>query len=458
MGQGMTISDTLAGFVTETQYEDIPKEVIKKSKLCILDTIGCALLGTRSRWTHVLERYLRQMGGGEKAHVIGLPHMTSAPNAAFANGILTNVDDLDDIRLKFGHPSIVVLPAALALAETDNSSGKDFLMAFAIGWEVAVHLGETLSPWHPRSWYSTTTMGIFGAAAAACKVMKLDREQICWALGMAACQSAGLRASFGSMVRELQIGQVGLLGVIDAMMANLGVSASRDIFERLKGGFLQVYTDNAPPEVIPPGLGNPWKMLKPGVGFKRYPCCSHTHNGIEAVLALRSAHSFQWDEIACLKILTDPAAFDILVFDRPRDAYEAKYSMPFCIALAIAEGDVIPSHFTDDKAKDPVLLSLMERVKMEVDPEIARKGYLSTVGDTTVSITLKDGREFSNRVRIPYGHPERPFSEEELRDKFLKCTSHILPQKNALKCLEVVHNLEHLSRMTKLGSLISSPR
>lgn len=450
----MTISEALAGFIAETEYADIPKKVIDNTKLCVLDTLSCALLGARSRWADVLKSYLTQVGGRKQAHVIGLPYVTSAANAAFANGVLSHVDDLDDLW-KNGHPSVIVFPAALALAEMGRRSGKEFIAAFALGWEVACHLSMFFNPWHYRKgWHSTATIGLFGATSAASKVLKLDPERTCWALGMAACQSAGLRANFGTMTKAFHIGKVGLNGVMAAMMAKNGVNATREIFEG-HGGFLGAYTDCNNREAMKTGLGDPWKMLEPGVRFKRYPCCSCTHPGIEAVLELKKAHDFTSDDIDSVKILTDPSGPDILTFDRPQDALQAKFSMPFCIALAIAYEDITPAHFTDDKVKDPALLPLMQRVTMEVEPDLAKKGYLSSRSDTTVIIKLKNGREFSCRVKIPRGNPERPFSDTEMEDKFLKCANGTISEKAAVKCIEIVRNLEDISCMTELTVLLS---
>ena len=327
----MTISEALAHFICGTDFADLPPEVVDNTKRCVLDTIGCALCGARSRWGEVLKGYLPQIVAAKEAHIIGLSELTSAPHAAFANGILSHIHDLDDLFFRVGHPSIVVLPAALALAETEQRSGKEFLTAFALGWEVACHLGTFVNPWHlKKGWYSTTTIGIFGAVAAASKLLNLDVERICWALGIAGCQSAGLRASFGTMAREFQVGKVGLDGVMAAQMAQSGANATPDIFEG-RTGFLGAYTACDNPEAIQNGLGDPWKMMEPGVRFKRFPSCSCTHSGIEAVLALQNDHRLSSDEITTVKVITDSLAPDILSFPTPTNILEANFSMPFCI-------------------------------------------------------------------------------------------------------------------------------
>lgn len=454
----MTVSEVLADFISKTEFSGIPPEVIRNAKRCVLDTIGCTLRGARSRWADVLTDYLLQTGGVKQAHVIGLSLVTSAPMAAFANGVLSHVDDLDDLFYRIGHPSIVVLPAALALAEMEQRSGREFLAAFVLGWEVECHLGTFFNPWHiKKGWYPTSTIGIFGATVAGSKLVELDPERTCWAIGIAACQSAGLRASFGTMTREFQVGKVGLNGVMAALMAKSGVNAARDVFEG-HAGFLGAYTACDNPEAIQSGLGDPWKMFEPGVRFKRYPSCSCTHSGIEAALKLKEEHQFVPDEIARVNVLTDPLAPDILSFPRPKDVLEAKFSMPFCIALAIVEGDVTVANFTDNNVHNPALISLMEQIILEIAPELKQEAHISCGIDTTVVVTLKDGRVYSRRVKIPHGHPERPFSDEEVEEKFLQCTEGILSEKAAYNCVEIIRHLEDLSSMSELGALLSCTR
>ena len=382
--------------------------------------------------------------------------MTSAPNAAFGNGVFSHVDDLDDIFWSIGHPSVAVLPAALALAEAKKASGKQFLCAFVLGWEVACHLSLFFNPWHiQHGWHSTATIGIFGAAAAACKVLGLDSKRMCWALGMAACQSAGLRANFGTLTKAFHIGKVGLNGVMAAVMAENGVNATSEIFEAKRGGFLSAYTgyDKESVESIKVGLGSPWKILEPGVLFKQYPSCSGTHPAIEAVLELKIQHPFYAEDVVSVKILTDPGGPDMLTFDTPQDGLQAKFSMPFCIALAIQDGSVTPLHFTDERVRDPVIVNLMGRIHMEVDPELAKKGYLSR-SDSTVRIKLKNGRKLTKRVKMARGNPERPFSDRELEKKYLTCAEETIAHRAAAESLDMIRHLEDMMRISDLIGLL----
>ena len=453
----MTVSEYLAEFVSRTDCDAIPGEVIAKAKTCILDTLGCALLGTRSPWRDILDSYLPASGGPEEARVIGLPIKTSAQNAAFANGILSHVDDLDDIVWSIGHPSVAVLPATLALAERESASGKEFLLAFALGFEVACHLSRHINPAHFRKgWHSTATIGIFGAAAGAAKILKLDRERTGWAIGMAACQSGGLRADFGTLTKALHIGKVGQNGAAAALLARAGVDAAAGIFEN-EAGYLGVYAETADAEAMKSGLGDPWTFLDPGVLFKRYACCSGSHPGIEAVLELKKEHAFGPENLESVRVLTDLGGPDILLFDNPENALQAKFSMPFSIALAIAEGDVTPADFTDEIVKDPSLVSLMGRVSMEVDPELAKQGYFCK-SDSTVRLRLKNGEELTKRVRMARGNPEAPFSEAELEEKFLACARGVIPDNAAKKAVALIRNLENASSLDELTCLLSTHR
>ena len=315
----MTIAEAVSEFVANNAYENIPHEVLDGAKRCILDTLGCMLLGTRSKWADVLGRSLNSWGGERQAGIVGLSIVTSAPWAAFGNGVLSHVDDLDDVFWTLGHPSAVVLPAVLALSEMKNRSGKDFLTAFVSGWEVACHLSGFFFPRHIQTgWHSTATLGIFGAASGASKTLGLNSERTCWALGLAACQSAGLRADFGTMAKAFHIGKVAMNGVMAGLLAEGGVNSAKDTFEN-RHGFLKAY--NAPfyenAEEISEGLGAPWKILNPGPLFKIYPTCTGTHPGIEAILELRKSAFFQPEDVVSVTVFTDPGGPDMLTFDRP---------------------------------------------------------------------------------------------------------------------------------------------
>ncbi len=454
----VTLSNVIGNFTAETDFDRIPTEVCERAKLCVLDTIGCILLGAGSSWANPAKEYLRQTATmGSEAHVLGFNRVACASVAAFVNGVLSHIYDLDDVFWGVGHPSVAVLPATFALAETRQASGKDFLTAFALGWEVACHLSQFFSPWHRRKGlYPSATIGIFGAVIGAAKILKLNPQRTSWALGLAACQSAGLMGSFGTMAKPFTIGRVGSNGVMAAVMAESGMNSSESIFEG-QHGYLGAYTECNENEVesIKEGFGAPWKMLEPGILFKQYPSCTGTHPGIEAVLELKQIHLLSPENVSSVRILTDQAGLDMLKFEKPKDALEAQFSMHFCIALAISEGKVIPEQFTERKLRNPDLLALMDRITMDVHPELKDRGYLNR-SDTTVVIKLKDGAECSQRVRLARGNPERPFSATELEHKFLKCASATVGEKTAEKAVQFIRYLESMASLNNLGDLLSS--
>jgi 2-methylcitrate dehydratase PrpD len=323
-----------------------------------------------------------------------------------------------------------------------------------LGWEIACHLALLWYAGHfGKGWYLSTTIGVFGATAAAGKILKLDMEETVWALGMAACQSAGLRSSFGTMSREFQVGKVGLNSVMAVMMAQCGVNAPKEIFEG-QNGFLQAYTEKQNPLTGLDNMGNPWKTLEYGIHLKSYPACSFAHPAIEATLALKKTHKVTPADIATVRVLIDPLSFHFLKFDRPQNAMEAKFSMPFCIALAMSDGEVTFRNFSDDRLRDPNLTSLMERITVECVP-IMQPETSGLERGTKISLKFKDGGELSHEIRTPSGHPENPLKDTDVDAKFLECSAATLQQSDAREIIDIVRHLEDISRMGDVATLLS---
>ena len=211
----MNVTETLAEFVVTTDLARIPSKAQEIAKQAILDCLGVMLAGSRDLIAEKIMALLQDMGGEPKASVFGKRVKTSSPLAALANGTFGHALDFDDINRSLrGHPTVPVLPAALAVGEELKSSGKEFLEAYLIGFEVEAKLGAALNPYlFEAGWYPTSVLGVMGAAAASAKLLKLDSKKVCTALGIAASQASGLRQNFGTMTKPLHAGQTAKSGV-----------------------------------------------------------------------------------------------------------------------------------------------------------------------------------------------------------------------------------------------------
>jgi len=263
----------LAEFVHDTNFHDIPQDVIEKSKYSILDWLGSALGGIHDDASKVIIEYAKEFGGNGKATVIGTNLKTDVEHAALANGVISHALDFDDYHSKTViHATAASLPAILAIAEARKLCGADILTAFVVAIDISIRLGLGLTSAHyERGWHSTSTAGRFGATAGASKLLNLDTDAIIHAFGICGTQASGVRQVFGTMSKPLNAGKSSMDGVLSAVLAEKGFTSSKDIIEgRL--GFFEVFTDGPDKDAVLQGLGS--KFYISDLSFKPYPTCA----------------------------------------------------------------------------------------------------------------------------------------------------------------------------------------
>ncbi|MFC1918531.1 MmgE/PrpD family protein, partial [Chloroflexota bacterium] len=297
----MEITKKVAEFISQTDFDKIPTEVLPAAKRAMLDCIGCALAGSREPHSKVITEFTKQVGGNGVATVIQGDFKTSAPSAALANGTIAHALDYDDVDLATpGHKSVCIVPVVLALGEQEKTSGKDALAAYVIGFEIATRVGIIMSKQHwNEGWHSTATVGTMGSAAAASKILKLDSQKVTMALAIAASQASGLKQQFGTMMKPFHAGMASRAGVVAAMLAKLGFTGDENILEG-KAGYFKVLgkKDEKEIEGLPDSLANPcFGILSPGVYFKPYACGAANHPTLDAVIRLARANNISPDEV-----------------------------------------------------------------------------------------------------------------------------------------------------------------
>src|SRR6266853_1407534 len=452
----------VAEFAVKTQLSDIPGETIELGKKSLLDGLGLALSGSKAETAAPIQKYVSSFGfSGGGASVLGSSLKLPPRFAAFANGVAIHVDDFDDTQLAaakdrvYGllvHPTVCVLPAALAMAEVAGKSGKELLIAYQVGVEVECKIAEAISPRHyDDGFHSTGTIGVFGSTAACARLKGLDAVHTARAFAIAASQSAGLRENFGTMMKPFQAGHATESGVVAADFAAIGWTAAEQILEAQRG-FFHAYGGTYDPSSIVDRLGNPWTLQKPGVSIKPFPSGSLTHPGMTEMLRLIHANSIKAADVERIEVGTNHNMPNALIHHQPTTGLQGKFSMEFCMAILLLDGKADQTKYTDAVVNRDDVKRMIERVRFYVDPEAENAGYDKMT--TIIKITLKDGRTISGRADFGKGSPTNPMSYDEVAEKFRGCAAFAeWPKAKDSQVVDLVRKLEDISDVRMLTAL-----
>jgi 2-methylcitrate dehydratase PrpD len=459
----MGATEKIARFIADTGYEDIPRDAVDKAKRTALDCLGASLAGVAEPVSQAIAGYVMKLGGPLQASVFGAGVKVSVSDAAMANGSIAHALDYDDCGVKIGHPSVLVLPAVLSLGEHLGASGQDILTAYIVGLEIegklALHADFKLmqARLNHQTWY-----GSIGAAAACAKLLRLDVAKTRMALGVAANFACGLSANHGSMAGAMAAGNACRNGVIAALLAQEGVTANPNIIETKNGFYDTLVGAGHYDAERMEDLGNPFYIESPGIGLKKYPSCYHTHRALDGVFQLLGEHRLSEKEIAEVDVGTSGRAMRVLAFSEPETPYQAKYSMPYCIAAAVVDHQVTLDTFTAHKMADRGIVEARKKVRLSF-PDVPIWPGLADVGPDTefvgnpVTIRTTDGRSYNARVDIPRGDPALPLTDDELLAKYRDCGRSQLRPDDIEHSVGVVLGLEKLADIGTLMATLRSP-
>jgi 2-methylcitrate dehydratase PrpD len=451
----MSIGNFFASKVTELEFKDLSSEMLHWAKVGILDTVGVTLAGANEPCATILSDVLT--GSSGPAVVFGTTRSCSALDAALINGTASHALDFDDCNNTMGgHPSVPILPALFALADEIKVSGKDFIAAYIAGFEVETKIAMMVNFHHySKGWHPTTTLGVFGSAAACSKLLKLTHEQTKVALAIAASGASGLKANFGSMTKPMHIGRCAREGLLAAKLAKQGFTANAvDVFEHPQG-FLEVY-NGAGNYDIEKGLqawGSPFDIVKPGIAIKQYPCCGSTHPAIDCAIELFQSHSIKVDEIEFVNIWIHERRLKHTNRPLPKSELDAKFSVQYVVARALIDGCVAIEHFEESQYSDSKILSLMQKIKAAPysDEQFSPENHFG--GE--VRIQLKDGRVFEAKVQEPLGRTsDNPLPKDRLQAKFELCARRVLAQDAITQAYELITEFESLEDIRDLTLLL----
>ena len=443
--QGLTRA--LAEQARTLTYADLPIDVRKLARQCLLDYVACTLAGSKDELAGILLAEMQEQGGAPTATVIGHGARLPVLSAALVNGAASHALDYDDVNLSMtGHPSVVLLSALLALAEERGSSGTDVMTAFVAGYELQCRLGLALAPGHYNTlgFHATGTLGSFGAAAACAHLLGLDEAQFATAMGIAGTQAAGLKSMFGTMCKPLHAGKAAYHGALAARLAQRGFTARGDIIECAQG-FARTHSPDFHPEraLATPERG--FHILNNL--FKYHAACYMTHAPIEAARKLREQHGVKPEQIARIRLVLDETCDRICNIAAPRTGLEAKFSLRLTTAMALAGVDTGGlSSYSEETAADANLIALRDKVEFDF-----RNRVSNTVAD--MELVLTDGRSVSTSYDA--GVPASDIDEQgrRLAEKFSSLAEPILGRANANDLSGEIGRLEALPDLRALMRL-----
>jgi 2-methylcitrate dehydratase PrpD len=447
------VTRRLAEIAAATTSADLSDEVLAHTQRAVLDWLGSAMAGALEPPARMAQRVAAGLGRSDEA-IVFAGGRASAAAAAFANGVASHILELDDIHKgSTVHAAAPVVPAALAVAEREHATGLEFLTAVALGYETAFRIGEAVNPSHYRFWHPTGTAATFGAAVAAGALVRLDAEQMRHALGSAGTQAAGLWEfnADGSMSKHLHPGKAAFNGVLAADLARAGFTGASRILEGERG-FFRAMSTAADPTRITDGLGVGWKIGENG--YKLYSCCGHTHTAIDVALEMREREGWSAAEALAalegIEIETYGPGHEIVKEMNPRSPYQAKFSLAYCVAVALLEGQVGLAQFSADRfgpdgVRVPAIAALLDRTRVAVAEPLTRK--YPAAWPARVTLVRRDGARLQAASDYPRGNPENPVSTARLQDKLVELVEPRLGRDAAMAALAAVDALPRTSDM-----------
>jgi 2-methylcitrate dehydratase PrpD len=458
------VTHAVTEFVTHARFDRIPATAVAEAKRCLIDGFGVVLAGSTVQGSAIVRDHVKATSAPGDSTIFGPARMSATASfAALANGASGHAMDYDDTQLSsspdriFGlltHPTVPVLAASLAIGERLGVSGTAFLEAFLTGFEVECKIAEAINPSHyQRGFHSTGTIGTFGAAASAARLLNLAPAATSHAFGIAASMSSGIRVNFGSMTKPLHAGRAAENGVAAAELASRGFTAGDDGLDG-EWGFFEVLGGGADVARIVGALGQPFSIVDPGVSFKPYPCGSLGHPTMDAMLKLVTDHDVKPEQIARVRVRAGSNILNPLRYKTAKTELEAKFCLPFMMTSIALRRRAGIREFTDEFVSSAPVQSMMNRVDTVFDQAIEARGFEKM--RSIVEVDLADGRKLSQPSDERYrGGPERPFTRAELHEKFTDCAGLVLSPERIRGALELLESVEQIKNVRELAQALA---
>jgi 2-methylcitrate dehydratase PrpD len=446
----------LGTFAATLQFDQIPAAALDVIHTGFADCVGVMLAGRDEPPTQILTQVLAPPAG--PATLVFGSRTASATDAAWINGVAAHALDFDDVAIK-GHPSTVLVPAILAEGQALGSTGKEMMVAYAVGYEVWAELARRdPEHYHTKGWHPTGILGAIAAAAACASLNKLNAEQCAMAISLGASQSAGIMANFGTMTKPFHAGRSAQSGVLAAHLAKAGFTASLDALEHPQG-FLSAVSPGTRFDVTSPvEAGKKWKLTVSKLSVKKYPLCFCTHRALDGMLDLVAEQSFKPADIESISARTSFRNTKVLRNHNPQTGLEAKFSMEFAMASCVIAQRAGLTELVDDFVQRQDIQDLMKKVSVEADetehPDLP--GYSPF---DQITVKMKSGEVIKSREVVAVrGGPDLPLSREHLWTKFEDCARVGKIEFSALSLFDALMSLEAVAKVSDLPGLASGKK
>jgi len=451
-----TYSEEISSFVSELKYKDIPKEVIYKAKLHLLDTLGVAISFSRnSIIKDTVVKTVKELNTNSESTVINSKLSSSSDYAALANASMIHGQDYDDThRPGVVHSSSIVVPAALACGEAREISGESLIETMVSGYEILARIGMAANEgFHKKGMHATPMCGVFVASLIAGKVNGLSNKELVNALGVCGSQAAGLQQFLidGSWAKIIHPGWAVHSGIIASKLASNGFTGPLAIFEGELGFFAaHLGLKNVKLNFLTKDLRKVWQTLN--ISMKYYPCCHAIHSFIDGVFFLQKKYNIQWQNIKKIICVINPLGAKLVcepieVKRTPKTIYGARFSLPYTIAMSLLDGELGLKQFSKERISDNQVFEITKKVVCINEDSFPRTGG-------NITIEMEDGNKYHYLKEHPIGSPLYPLGEHQVLDKFRRNVSDIIPKNRAEQIIKSVLNIESIDNIKKLMTLL----
>ncbi|HXV48495.1 MAG TPA: MmgE/PrpD family protein [Candidatus Binatia bacterium] len=452
-------TQTLAKYIAGLSYKAIPAQVVSHIKLCLIDSLGCALFGSTLPWGKMITSFTKEMGKGKGALIWGDGAEVPSTNAPLANGTLIHSFEMDDLhRVGVIHPGAEAIPAADALVrQVARVDGKRYLTALVAGYEVGCRVAMTGGASQlRRGFHPSATSGTFAAGAAAAKMLQLNPVKTLHTLGIAGTQAAGLMAAqHSSMVKRMHPGRSAQAGVYGALLARKGFTGIEDILEAPYGGFCSTFCDNPKMSHLTQDLGERFETLN--VGCKLYPCCGSNHTSIDALKKILREHpEVNPDNVDKIRIRTTRVTKLHVGWPyEPKSMTTAQMNLPFCVAVLLHDRNFFVDQITEKSIRSEAVVKTTKKIEVVEDPELEALGDEGRHG-VDLEVELQDGRSYREKVLHAKGSDKHPMTREEALQKFRLLAARVLSRFRVEELEDTLLNLEKLDDAKKLAKLLTA--